>query len=104
MLTPVATIVSQLRALKPFPDQQIVVTAIAGPTTPYTVTWRNPTLTDTGPWPASTHSCTATDGHVADPGDPRSRDFVQRFGDNGRRAVGLLGQLGIGASTGSRWC
>ncbi len=31
MLTPVATIVSQLRALKPFPDQQIVVTAIAGP-------------------------------------------------------------------------
>ena len=83
MLTPVATIVSQLRALKPFPDQQIVVTAIAGPTTPYQVTWRNPLLTtDTGPWPGIEHSCAATDGHVADPAI-RIADFVHRFGDNG---------------------
>jgi hypothetical protein len=82
MLTPVATIVSQLRALKPFPDQQIVITAIAGPTTPYQVTWRNPLLTDTGPWPGIEHSCAATDGHVADPAI-RIADFVHRFGDNG---------------------
>ncbi len=82
MLTPVATIVSQLRALKPFPDQQIVVAAIAGPTTPYQVTWRNPLMTDTGPWPGIQHSCTASDGHVADPAI-RIGDFVHRFGDNG---------------------
>ena len=82
MLTPVATIVSQLRALKPFPDQQIVITAIAGPTTPYQVTWRNPLLMDTGPWPGIEHSCAATDGHVADPAI-RIADFVHRFGDNG---------------------
>ena len=40
MLTPVATLVAQLRALKPDPDGQIMVSAIAGPTTPYTVHWR----------------------------------------------------------------
>jgi hypothetical protein len=82
LLTPVATIVSQLRALKPFPDQQIVATAIAGPTTPYQVTWRHPLVNDTGPWPGIEHSCAASDGHVADPAI-RIADFVHRFGDNG---------------------
>src|SRR5213075_883161 len=39
MLTPVATIVSQVRALKAYPDQQILVAAIAGPPSPYAVRW-----------------------------------------------------------------
>jgi hypothetical protein len=82
MLTPVATIVSQLRALKPFPDQQIVVTAIAGPTTPYQVTWRPPITNDTGPWPGIEHSCTASDGSVADPA-VRLAQWVSAFGPNG---------------------
>ena len=40
MLTPVADVASALRSVKPFPDQQIVVTAITGPPTPYTVAGR----------------------------------------------------------------
>jgi len=52
MLTPVGTMVSQLRALKPYPDQQIVVAAIAGPATPYVVHWHMPSIADPGgPWP-----------------------------------------------------
>jgi hypothetical protein len=82
MLTPVATIVSQLRALKPFPDQQIVVTAIAGPPTPYQVIWRKPVLNDTGPWPGIEHSCIASDGSVADPA-VRLAQWVSAFGPNG---------------------
>jgi hypothetical protein len=82
MLTPVATIVSQLRALKPFPDQQIVVSAIAGPPTPYTVGWKNPSTSDTGPWPVIQHSCIATDGSLADPA-VRIAQWVTSFGPNG---------------------
>ena len=82
MLIPVSTIVAQLRALKPFPDQQIVVSAIAGPTTPYTVVWKNPSTADTGPWPVIGHSCTAADGSFGDPA-VRIAQFVQTFGANG---------------------
>ncbi len=45
LLIPVASFVAQLRSLKPFPDQQIVVTAIAGPPVPYGVKWRAPRTT-----------------------------------------------------------
>jgi hypothetical protein len=82
MLTPVATIVSQLRALKPFPDQQIIVSAIAGPPTPYQVTWRPAQTSDTGPWPGIGHSCIATDGSVGDPA-VRIAQWVTSFGTNG---------------------
>jgi hypothetical protein len=83
MLTPVATVVAQLRALKAYPDAQIVVTAIAGPTAPYQVGWRNyPGVTDTGPWPVSQLSCTGTDGTLANPG-VRIAQFAESFRQNG---------------------
>jgi hypothetical protein len=83
MLTPVATLVSQLRSVKPFPDQQIIVAAIAGPPTPYTVEWRDHAgATDTGPWPDVQHSCIASDGSFADPA-VRIAQWVQAFGANG---------------------
>jgi hypothetical protein len=82
MLTPVATIVSQLRALKPFPDRQIVVTAIAGPPTPYQVAWSPPGSADTGPWPLIEYSCIAPDGSFADPA-VRLAQWVSAFGPNG---------------------
>jgi hypothetical protein len=83
MLTPVSTIVSQLRALKPFPDQQILVAAIAGPPTPYTVGWSNPPgVTDTGPWPNVEPSCIGSDGSFANPAVRIAR-WVEAFGDNG---------------------
>jgi hypothetical protein len=82
MLIPVADIVAQLRSVKRFPDQQIVVSAITGPPTPYTVTWRNSPTTDLGPWPVMQHSCMASDGNFADPA-VRITEFVHAFGANG---------------------
>jgi hypothetical protein len=82
VLIPVSEVTQQIRSLKPFPDQQIVVTAITGPASPYTVKWRSPVVPDTGPWPMIAHSCTASDGSFADPA-VRITDFVHRFGNNG---------------------
>ena len=82
VLIPVAEVTQQIRSLKAFPDQQIVVTAVTGPTSPYTVKWFGPASPDTGPWPIMAHSCTASDGTFADP-PIRIADFVHRFGDNG---------------------
>jgi hypothetical protein len=82
MLTPVATFVQQVRSLKADPDSQIVVAAITGPSTPYQVHWKNPSTSDTGPWPEITHSCTATDSSFADPA-VRIGAFVNAFGANG---------------------
>jgi len=81
MLTPVATLVDQLRSLKAFPDQQVLVATIAGPTTPYTVHWRNPSTSDTGPWPEISHSCTASDSSFADPA-VRLEQWAKSFGDS----------------------
>jgi hypothetical protein len=82
VLIPVAQVTDQIRSLKAFPDQQIVVTAVMGPTSPYTVKWFGPAAPDTGPWPIMAHSCTGSDGTFADP-PIRIADFVHRFGDNG---------------------
>jgi len=82
LLIPVADVMQQIRALKAFPDQQILVSAITGPTSPYTVKWRSPPTVDTGPWPIIAHSCTGSDASFADPAI-RIADFVHRFGANG---------------------
>jgi hypothetical protein len=82
MLTPVATFVAQLRALKQFPDDQILISAIAAPPTPYTVNWKAAPTSDTGPWPFMAHSCTATDGSFGDPA-VRIANLVTAFGANG---------------------
>ena len=85
MLTPVATLVTQLRALKPDPDEQIVVSAITGPATPYQVHWRNPSIADTRPV-ARDHARLhrPADTSYADPA-VRIGAFVDAFGDNGVR-------------------
>ena len=67
-LTPLAMLRAQIRSLKPFPDEQILVAAIAAPSAPYTVEWRNQGVTDTGPWPVIDISCTAPDGSFGIPG------------------------------------
>jgi hypothetical protein len=82
MLTPVATLVAQIRALKTDPDHQIVVAAITGPATPYQVHWRSPSTTDTGPWPEVTYACRAKDTSFAAPA-VRVGAFVDAFGANG---------------------
>jgi hypothetical protein len=84
---------SKLKGLKNDPSQ-VLVTAITGPASPYTVTWQAPRTADTScnttgkpcPWPVIAHSCTATNnGSFADPG-VRTTEFVNQFGSNGQLA------------------
>ncbi len=81
-LTPVAEFVARIKALKAAPDSEVFLGAIAGPTTPYTVQWKAPSTSDTGPWPLVAHSCTAADTSFADPG-VRVAQAVSAFGANG---------------------
>ena len=39
LLTPVSQFISDIKALKPDPDNQILVAAITAPAAPYTVAW-----------------------------------------------------------------
>ena len=96
LLTPVAKFVSDIKALKPDPDKQIIVASIAAPATPYTVAW----LSEEGGqntkpgelWPELEHSCGLKGGDDVNPkatqnptdesfGDPAVRisQFVQAF-------------------------
>jgi len=82
-LTPVATFVSRIKALKTNPAAQILVEAVAGPPTPYAVKWYAAPFADTGPWPQVVHSCDG--GPTVGFADPAVRiaQFVQAFGANG---------------------
>ncbi len=96
LLTPVAKFVSDIKALKPDPDHQIIVASIAAPATPYTVAWlpeQGGQNTKTGElWPELEHSCgpvgfgdvnpkatqNPTDGSFGDPA-VRIAQFVNAF-------------------------
>jgi hypothetical protein len=90
LLTPVSTFVSDIKALKSDPENQIVVGAIVAPPTPYTVAWL-PSGAEL--WPQIEHTCgsagdvtptgqVSTDGSFGDP-SVRISQWVQGFGDNG---------------------
>jgi hypothetical protein len=86
MLTPVSQFVAGIRALKVDPDNQIMVAAIIGPPTAYTVTWW-PAMggQNTQPgelWPLLEHSCGGAGGYLA-PNGQISTDGS--FGDPGVR-------------------
>jgi hypothetical protein len=82
MLSPVGAggFADRIRALKTDPRNQILVAALAGPPTEYTVTWRTAPTTDTGPWPQMKHSCGGQASTIgfADPG-VRIHQFVSQF-------------------------
>jgi hypothetical protein len=100
LLTPVSQFISDVRALKDEPDNQILVAAIAAPVAPYTVEWLpefQGQNTQPGElWPSVMHSCGAkgasisgadvnpestmspTDGSFGDPG-VRINQFVSAF-------------------------
>jgi hypothetical protein len=90
-------VADRLKALKSDPSQ-VIVAAITGLTTPYTVTWKAASTADTScgasscPWPIIAHSCTASDGSFADP-PVRVSDFVGHFGGNGMR-FSICGDIG----------
>ena len=84
MLTPLATFVSQIKALKADPSR-IVVGTLIGPPTPYVVTWvpasSAPAGTSGQLWPFAMHSCGGP-GYGLAPGAQASTDS---FGDPGVR-------------------
>ncbi len=95
-LTPVSQFISDIKSLKPDPDNQILVAAIAAPAAPYTVEWLPASGSqNTQPgelWPSVMHSCGAkgapdvnpeatmspTDGSFGDPA-VRISQFVSAF-------------------------
>jgi len=84
LLTPIASFVDGIKALKSDPSM-ILVAAITAPTTPYTVTWHQPPSgTDTQPWPEIERACTAIngDGSFGNP-SVRTAQWIRAFGDNG---------------------
>jgi hypothetical protein len=99
LLTPVQQFVDDIKALKPDPDNQILVAAITAPPDPYTVAWVpevNGQNTQPGElWPQVEHSCGAAGGDDVNPeatmnptdmsfGDPgvRISQFVNSFQDS----------------------
>jgi len=82
LLLNVGETAARIKALKSDPAQ-VIVAAITGPPSPYTVQWKMPTISDEpGPWPVIAHSCTAADGSFGDP-SIRTTAFVNEFGANG---------------------
>ena len=71
LVTPVASLIAGIKALKADPDKQIVVGAISPPVTPYTVAWLPPSggqNTQPGElWPLIEHSCGAPGGDDVNP-------------------------------------
>jgi hypothetical protein len=97
LLTPVSKFIADIRALKPDPDNQILVSAIIAPPAPYAITWA-PTATAGGTqelWPMVLHSCgpagdasvnpaatdTDSDGSYGDPA-VRIAQFLDGFHDS----------------------
>jgi len=88
-LIPVPAFAQVIKALKPDPDNQILVAAITGlykdtsRNAPYAVSWKKSASNDpAGPWPEMVHSCMSTDTSFADPGI-RVGEWVKAFGRNG---------------------
>jgi hypothetical protein len=96
LLTPVSAFVNQIRALKPDPDDQILVAALVAPASPYTVAWMpaqdGQNAHPTELWPEVQESCGArgasnvspsaqqftTDGTFGEPG-VRLTQFANGF-------------------------
>jgi hypothetical protein len=83
LLKPLETLRAQIRSVKLFPDQQILVAAITGPSSPYQIQWRTASAPDTGPWPLMAASCAAADSSTAYPA-VRLNQFAGSFGAAGQ--------------------
>ena len=97
LLTPVAQFISDIKALKTDPDNQIVVAAIAAPATPYTVAWLPQSGgQNTKPgelWPVVEHSCGSAGGYV----NPAGQIVTDgSFGDPGVRIAAFVNAFPYG--------
>ena len=98
LLTPVAQFISDIKALKTDPDNQIVVAAIAAPASPYTVAWvpqSGGQNTQPGElWPQIEHSCGASAGSDVNPAGQLVTDGS--FGDPGVRIATFVNAFSYG--------
>jgi hypothetical protein len=81
-LMPVSKFVADIKALKPDPDNQIGVSAIAGPPTPYAVEWVASAASGGAAWPRVVPSCGTEDADGGGAfGEPSVRiaQFVSSF-------------------------
>ncbi|HVZ85453.1 MAG TPA: hypothetical protein VHG72_00670 [Polyangia bacterium] len=99
MLTPVARFVSDIKALKPDPDNQILVAAIAAPATPYTIQWVPPMPGQASPgtpagelWPQVEHSCGPSGQSTVNP-ETTMYTTDMSFGDPGVRIGQFVGSF-----------
>ena len=97
LLTPVARFISDIKALKTDPDNQIMVAAIAAPATPYTVAWLPASggqNTQRGElWPVVEHSCGSAGGYV----NPAGQIVTDgSFGDPGVRIAAFVNAFPYG--------
>jgi hypothetical protein len=92
-LTPVSQFISDIKSLKPDPDNQILVAGIIAPATPYTVAWvpeSGGQNTKAGElWPEVMHSCGAKGGDDVNPASMMSPTDGS-FGDPGVRETQFL--------------
>jgi hypothetical protein len=80
MLIPTVTITDQLRTLKPYPDEQLLVGAVSGPSSPYFVHWTS--APGGSAMPSVSAACIASDASSATPAI-RVNQWAGSFGDNG---------------------
>ncbi|HEY4393702.1 MAG TPA: hypothetical protein VGP64_06550 [Polyangia bacterium] len=84
-LTPVSKFVADIKALKPDPDNQILVSAIVGPPSPYAVEWVASAASGGAAWPRVAPSCGTEDadgnGAFGEPG-VRLTQFATSFPDS----------------------
>jgi len=86
-LTPVSKFISDIKALKPDPDNQILVGEIIAPASPYAVEWVATTTPEGNieNWPQVMHSCGAAGGDDVNP-DPSTKTVADgSYGDPGVR-------------------
>ncbi len=102
LLTPVSTLVAEIRALKSNPDDQIVVGMISGPPTPYTVEWlpaAGGQNTQPGElWPQVMLSC----GHQGDDNvSPNATQFTTggTSAEPGVRLAAFVNKFALGVRT-----
>ena len=81
-LLTVADTAARIKALKPDPDNQIIVAGDQRSGDAVRRALEGAAVNDTGPWPEISHSCTAADGSFADP-SVRTSQLVREFGANG---------------------
>jgi hypothetical protein len=93
LLTPVSQFVADIRALKPDPDEQILVAAIVSPPSPYSVAWVPAGNQSTVPgelWPEVEHSCGIAGGDDVNP-EASMSSTDPSFGDPAVRLAQFVG-------------